>query len=270
MSSVCVIIPIYTTHLTSDEELSFRQTLRVLGHHSISLVCPDALDISYYTHFANEMGVRLGAERFPNVYFQGVPGYNRLLLSPFFYERFSAYNYILICQTDAYVFRDELDKWCEKGYDYIGAPLVGNYRDEVFSTRMRVGNGGFSLRRISSFLSFFNSRKNVFSGPQLIRRINLWGKPYTRILVWLMMVLGWRNSPSVVADRWKYNEDDFWSGLLNGTRYQLRTPEIAEAIRFSFERFPSELYEMNHHQLPFGCHAWRKYQYESFWSKYID
>ena len=83
------------------------------------------------------------------------------------------------------------------------------------------------------------------------------------------MLLGWRNKPNIVAKRWKYNEDDFWSGLLDKSRYALSKPDPVEAIRFAFERFPSELYELNHHQLPFGCHAWKKYQYDSFWSEFI-
>lgn len=44
------------------------------------------------------------------------------MLSAEFYERFLAWDYILLCQTDAFVFRDELADWCARGYDYIGAP----------------------------------------------------------------------------------------------------------------------------------------------------
>ena len=267
--SVCVIIPIYKTRLTSDEELSFHQTLRILGHHSISLACPTALDIGYYTNIANEIGIRLGTERFPDSYFQGISGYNRLLLSALFYERFATFSYILICQTDAYVFRDELNDWCEKGYDYIGAPLIGNFNDNTFSTRMRVGNGGFSLRNVQTIIRYFNSRRNVYSPCQAARSIALWEKPYTRVFAWILMILGWRNKPSTVAARWNYNEDDFWSGALDKSRYALKKPSPEEAMHFSFERFPSNLFEMCGKHLPFGCHAWRKYQYNEFWSQYL-
>ena len=265
-----VVIPVYRPLPTADEGLSLRRTLMVLDKYPLILVCPETLDISRYEEIAMDYRQVLQAERFNDNYFLGIAGYNRLLLSECFYRRFQDFDYILICQLDAYVFRDELKEWCQKNYDYIGAPLIGHYQDQSFSKKMRVGNGGFSLRSVQTILRYFDSRKNVFSPSQTAERISLWKKPYTRIFVWLLMMLGWRNKPVSVAANWKYNEDDFWSGLLNGTRYQLRTPEIAEAIRFSFERFPSELYEMNHHQLPFGCHAWRKYQYESFWSKYID
>ena len=81
--------------------------------------------------------------------------------------------YILIYQLDAFVFKDELKEWCQKGYDYIGAPWIAtientiwlkyfnivarkfrsknkNNREQIF---FKVGNGGFSLRRTSSHYS---------------------------------------------------------------------------------------------------------------------
>lgn len=41
-----------------------------------------------------------------------------------------------------------------------------------------------------------------------------------------------------------------------------------EASHFAFEKHPSFLFSQNG-QLPFGCHAWRKYEYDEFWGKYI-
>ena len=269
MKKVTVVIPAYRDFLSEDEALSFRQTLHLLGGYPISLVCPDDLNCDQYKTIAENYGLILTIERFKCAFFRGIEGYNRLLLSPDFYQRFSPFEYILICQLDAYVFRDELNEWCDKDFDYIGAPLIGDFEDSFFSMKMRVGNGGFSLRRVQAYVDFFSSNRHVFAPKQIARRIQLNKKPLTRVFVWLLMVLGWRNKPKVVAHRWKYNEDDFWSCVLNGTRYQLKMPEIPDAIRFSFERFPSELFELNNHQLPFGCHAWRKYQYDAFWSKFI-
>ena len=34
--------------------------------------------------------------------------------------------------------------------------------------------------------------------------------------------------------------------------------------KFSFEVFPRRLYEMNNNELPFGCHAFERYDYEFF------
>ncbi len=277
MKTVTVIIPVYLTSLSQDEELSFRRTLKILKGYPITLICPKSLNLSVYEELAEKENKKIYTERFNDNYFNGIEGYNRLMLSYEFYHRFESYEYILICQLDAYIFKDELLKWCEKGYDYIGAPLIGRYEDTVFSDNMRVGNGGLSLRKVNTYMQFFQSKKNVFTIKQIADRIQLGKKPYTRIFVLLLMTLGWKNKPVSVAKGWTYNvtkgwtynEDDFWSGLLANSNYSLSMPSPTEAMQFSFERFPSELYELNHHQLPFGCHAWKKYQYESFWSKFI-
>ena len=59
---------------------------------------------------------------FDQSYFSTPAGYNRLLLTTQFYEKFLDYDYILIYHLDALLFRDELTMWCGQGYDYIGAP----------------------------------------------------------------------------------------------------------------------------------------------------
>ena len=65
---------------------------------------------------------------------------------------------MLIVQTDAWIFKDELQKWCNMEYDYIGAPWCHlcknvhncNY-EEVADQKSIVGNGGLSLRYIKKF-----------------------------------------------------------------------------------------------------------------------
>lgn len=271
MQKVAIVIPVYKSDLDGNEKVSVRRTIKMLGHYPIFLVCPEDMnDTSQYDDLAEAAGIALQKERFDPHYFEGIAGYNRLMLSKSFYARFAEFEFVLICQPDAYVFRDELMAWCSKGYDFVGAPIFGRFSDEVFHPdQSRVGNGGFSLRRIKAFLEYFDGKKHVIETSDIAERIGLKEKPMTRWLVWLLMALGWRNKPTSVAKRWKYNEDDFWSGMLNGTRYELSKPEVREAMLFAFERFPSEVYAITG-TLPFGCHAWAKYQYESFWKTYIE
>ena len=54
--------------------------------------------------------------------------------------------------------RDALDEWCAAGYDFIGAPWL-ICADTPHITAEKVGNGGFSLRRVSSFLRVLRSRR---------------------------------------------------------------------------------------------------------------
>ena len=270
MKLVSVVIPIYKKELNDFEYTSLRQCCKLLKHYSLVLVCPDNLDTSNYEKVFNAFELETIKERFSDDFFTGIAAYNRLLLSKEFYQRFINSTYILIYQLDAYVFRDELKMWCEKSYDYIGAPLVGLYEEKVYHSAMslRVGNGGFSLRRVQTYLDFFNADKNVFNVKQIVKRISFWKKPYTRIFVLIFMFFGWRNKPKSLALRWKYNEDDFWSGLLENSQYKLNKPNPDEALAFAFERFPSAMYQHTKH-LPFGCHAWEKYEYDEFWVEYI-
>jgi len=83
------------------------------------------------------------------------------------------------------------------------------------------------------------------------------------------MAFGWRNKPLSVTRRCEHNEDAFWSITLESSNYAMTKPLPTEALHFSFERFPSECYAITG-SLPFGCHAWRKYQYEEFWKSKID
>ena len=166
-NEVTVVIPIYKTELLDFEIKSLNQCVKILGHHSIVFVQPESLDASSI----NFEG-RISSEKFPDHYFKSVFGYNRLMLTDSFYERFVHSKYILIYQLDAYVFKDELLYWCSKDYDYIGAPWIASpdkgikkllslfdskkkkERSKIF---YKVGNGGFSLRKVSSHIA--NSKK---------------------------------------------------------------------------------------------------------------
>ena len=81
----------------------------------------------------------------PDRNFISIQSYNRLLLAPWFYKIFPGYSHILICQLDVCVTRKlELDDLLH--YDYVGAPCTFDLGKEA-----HVGNGGFSLRKLSAF-----------------------------------------------------------------------------------------------------------------------
>lgn len=117
---VKVIIPIYTTELSDTEWISLDRCFDILKRYSICFVIPDGLDM---TVIEKRYGKR-ETYSFDKSYFKGLKGYNRLMLSSEFYKTFSDTKYILIHQTDAFVFRDELEQWCSHNFDYIGAPWI--------------------------------------------------------------------------------------------------------------------------------------------------
>jgi len=49
--------------------------------------------------------------------------------------------------------------------------------------------------------------------------------------------------------------------------FRVASPQIS--MYFSFECLPRILYERTERQLPFGCHAWPKYDLE-FWRPFIE
>jgi hypothetical protein len=66
------------------------------------------------------------------------------------------------------------------------------------------------------------------------------------------------------------NEDYIFSNYAAGSGHvNPKLPDEKVASTFAFEIFPSLLFRKNGDKLPFGCHAFEKYEYSSFWSKYI-
>jgi len=117
-----VVLPVYKEILDDNEKISFQQCLKILNRHSITLAIPKSLNVENYNSLAKRYNVILNIEKFDDCFFTGTKGYNNLMLSKEFYMRFLNYEYILIYQLDCFVFKDELDYWCSKGYDYIGSP----------------------------------------------------------------------------------------------------------------------------------------------------
>ena len=148
----CVIIPVYTENLNENEIKSLLRTLKIFENEEIVLITFKRLLLTNINNLmSNHKNKRI--EYFSQWYFKNVNRYNQLMLSKGFYERFRKYDYILICQLDVYVFSNQLDYWCNKGFDYIGAPLF-KHNSKDFGNCF---NGGFSLRKMKSFIEKYNS-----------------------------------------------------------------------------------------------------------------
>lgn len=246
MKRVKVVIPVYAETLTENEWLSLRHNAEVLSRYPIAVLLPRSLPVEAV------------AERFPEVRScevirvsdgflgrSGILGYNRMMLSAEFYEQFSDCEYILICQTDAWIFRDELEAWCSRGYDYVGGtwwrtgvwswPVIRHFFPRNRKLYGKVGNGGLSLRRVESF-----------------RRAccELAG----RIAYYLER-----------SDHHIYFEDVFWAIEPRDFRY----PSMREAIDFSFDNHPDRCLAVTGGRLPFGCHGWLKPRRIGFWEPFI-
>ena len=245
-----IVIPLYTCALRPEERQSLRQCQRVLGQHDIVVVHPAGLQVDAL----RELLPTMRSEAFEPHFFRGIEGYNRLMLSADFYRRFAASEYILIYQTDAWVFADTLDEWCERDYDYIGAPWLGSQRElsaayrPVLALRRlwamltghgysamrkwRCGNGGLSLRRPLKMVEVLEEHRHLV--------------------------------PQKFGNE-EDNEDVFFSIRL---RHHLRVPQWEEAMHFAVESRPAWALQRMH-TLPFGCHGWNKPPHDAFWRDVI-
>ena len=252
-----IVIPVYKENMTEFEELSLRQCMKVLHDYPIFLLTHQDLNLSAYDRLADEYCIPLRKCFFSPSFFMNVEGYNKLMKNRQLYTDFRTFQYILIYQLDAFVFRDELEYWCNQGYDYIGAPWLTDSNEKLIDEfRWKVGNGGLSLRKISFFIKVLS-----WKGPLL--KYN-----YFKNIFYLPFMLGWQNTVKAFVDC-ELNEDIFFTSFLSHTYFPPKLPTPQVAARFSFEKMPSLLFEKCNHQLPFGCHAFKRFEYETFWKQYI-
>jgi hypothetical protein len=239
---VVVVIPVYQPVLSDAEQMALQQCARVLGRYSIKIVKPASLKLDLEEFGFSDCEL----VDFDDRYFKDIDGYNALMISSHFYERFLSFRYVLIYQLDAYVFRDELAEWCAKDFDYIGAPTL--HRDifdslpagasetykQALSAHRFVLNGGLSLRKVKSFIRYLKIYNTFYPA-------------------------------------WKGNEDMLFSQeatRLLPMKLFMKQPRWYEAIQFSFEKSPAATFELTNRKLPFACHAWERYDPE-FWKPYI-
>lgn len=276
MNKCAIVIPIYKECLSESEILSLNQCFKILGNYPIIFICQMSLDIGFYENFCKLKNIEFRIQQFDDKYFKGLAEYSKLLLDVNFYKQFIDYEYILIYQLDAWVFKDKLIEWCDKGYDYIGAPWFEGYDKPEPDAKLlpEAGNGGFSLRKVSSIiktlsLSFpmkyaknWRETYDTFKKRHLIS--NVLNIP---ILLWKRY--GIKNLAYFFFKDTQMYEDFVFAKITPRINKNFKVATPKEAMFFSFEVNPSKLYEMSHKTLPFGCHAWEKYEPE-FWTNFIN
>jgi len=259
---VAVVVPLSNRpDLTADEKISIRHLTHFLSKYDKYLVVPKSLKVSY-------PGFAL--KPFSNRFFGRTEAHKRLSFSPEFYETFSDYKYILMYHLDALVFSDQLLEWCSTDLDYIGAPFF-KCDDSPWVKVPRVGNSGFSLRKVESFLKIIRSREytndpddhwRAFCESRTLfsRYLNLPRKHLKR----LRMFNGVRRH----LKYYEKNDDYFFADYAKHYYPEFKIASFDVGLRFAFEVAPNRCLEMNGRKLPFGCHAWARYD-RKFWEPYL-
>ncbi|MBQ4403357.1 MAG: hypothetical protein II857_02995 [Selenomonadaceae bacterium] len=214
-TKVAVVIPTYKEELNEFEKISLAQVRKVLGKYPLVFAAPEGKNLA----FARPCDL---VAYFPPQFFKDVAAYNRLMMSPQFYEAFLDFDYILIYELDAFVFYDALEFFCALGYDYIGAPWPAFNPRKTGDKVLRVGNSGFCLRKVKAHYDFLNEQRDLTS--------QLMGVP----------------------------NDDFFAFCGVREDINFKVPPVYVAARFSLEYLLEHAVKNLGNKLPFGCHGWSK------------
>lgn len=270
-NEVAIVIPIYKSELTSYEEIALTQCCRVLAKHPIFFVTFEELDLTqYHSVLEKENKGIAGIKYYDANYFSSIKGYNELMLSREFYYSFTFYKYILIYQLDCFVFKDELKEWCASNLDYIGAPW---FKDFTIATQdapyFGVGNGGFSLRKVAAFLNVLESDKKIIHLTDFNQIRSLYAQNKVKGVIKFLQVYLIGNNTHYKKNQFSLNEDYFWGILVQNLFLEFKAASVQEALKFGFEVHPARMFKDNNNNLPFGCHAWWRYDL-NFWKPYIE
>ena len=252
-----IVVPIYKLELSDSEIFSLKLLEKYLKDFKIFTIGPNNTEQDFpQFSFIN----------FNPSFFEDTNTYSKLLLSKNFYNSFTDYSHILIYQMDCLVFSSSILKWCSLDYDYIGAPLFKD-NDNPEKGFSFVGNGGFSLRRISGFLNVLNS-KNIPNWVDVFYsnfpdRYEVSYKKKIKIIKEARKGINW------YSNNYSLNEDLFWSQRAKLFSSDFKIAPVELAVDFAFEANPRHCYDINNKKLPFGVHAWEKWDKE-FWLDLID
>lgn len=169
MDSVAIVTPIWKPTLDARERDFVAITQRTNPQIDKIFCAPTGLDVTdYQKHFPEWQ-----CEFFDPRHFQSVKHYSVWLTEPDFYRRFERYEFICVCQADAVLVKD-IASINVIDIDYLGAPweppvrvlragsriYVSSPFDvhpaplpvRMFGRKVQVGNGGLSVRRVSSLV----------------------------------------------------------------------------------------------------------------------
>jgi len=227
--SVVIVIPIYKDKLSPTEVIALKQLNKILGKYPRVFVAPQSLVFDF-----GSLGEGIGVERFEDHWFQSVTSYSCLMMQKDFYARFSAYEYMLLYQLDVFVFSDRLKEFCDMGFDYIGAP-IGRFAPFWHAIGARVGNGGFSLRRIPSVLSVLDDFDRIIADTPFVHAFIL-------------------------------AEDIFFSYCGVRDDIEFKVADIDTAFGFSVQENTRHIYKkIQRGWRPFGCHGWSRIEQDFWW-----
>ena len=244
-----VVVPWHPHPASEEERLSLRSIHRFTAGTELVVATPDASSIP--PHLTPSR-----VEVFPAAYFETFLANNRLMTSEVFYARFEGYDQMLFVHADTLLLKpvapllETLYPW-----SYVGAPWIGRRPDGSLFLEA-VGNGGFSIRRVPDFLDALRGSSRPSMPKYTTKRKGL--------ALWLFLLvcdgLGIsRERVSHFMNRHEILEDVYWSKVAQSLSRRFTVAPIDQARAFSYEAHPAYVHEQNGGTLPYGVHAWWRF-----------
>jgi hypothetical protein len=254
-----VLVPVHKPVPSNLEIISLRQCGRCFAGRPLVLLAPAGLDLSNYQALLPNARVILVDPKC----ISSVSAYNRLMITPMIYHSLSAHTHVLVHEPDALVLRDELDFWCEQPYDYIGAPWFADYLNaKPDAPLLGVGNFGFSLHRPAVMLMILRGGQRWYGAAQLRWDLSrAFRKGEANSLIRILRGAGAAGTLRGASAIYDDNCDFFWAQTVPKLvrDFRIAPPEVA--VKFSWETLPRKCYKLCDGDLPFGLHAWARYDF---------
>jgi len=252
---VAILMPFHKEEMNDYELISFKNNTEILFEHPIYLILPEGINPKRFLEIAPKVKVIFFESHFFNTYH----GSNIFWLKPDIYYSFRSFKFLLKCELDVFIFKDDIDYWCNQHYDYIGAPWldpeVSNFMRGQFS---KINHSKFLLLSwIKNKLSQKNLCKDFFvgNGGLSLRKTSTFLK-ISKLLPYIM--------PTAFSTN--QQEDLIWSLYVSTYFPFFKIPDYRTAMKFSLE---TGLDAINSSDLPFGCHAWYKENNFKFWKDLV-
>jgi hypothetical protein len=223
------------------------------------LLAPEHLDLGAY----RELLPSASDLRVKPQWMASIKAYNQMMISPLVFNALAGFTHMILHEPDAIVLRDEIDYWCSQPFDYIGAPWFQGWKDPTpDAPTIGVGNSGFSFYRLATSRRVTVSWRRWYPyssvAKDLIQGLSGDRDRLRRGLIGL-------GSGGLLRGAHKlFDEhcDIFWSFIVPKLDTTFRIPPADIAVQFAWEVLPSRCMKMCRGRLPFGIHAWARYDYE--------
>ena len=260
--NVCIVVPFHKSTLNNYEKKSLKTIIKHFDKEKKYLV----------SYIENPIKIN-GFERINlnKNYFLNIKTYNSLCLSKKFYEQFKSYQYILLCQLDVLVLKNNLREFIDFNLSYIGAPSgkkhpLDRKRKKLWGRRYFC-NGGFSLRKVNDFLQVLNSEKINFPiNYYCLYEANKSGYIKFFHLYLRTFFSKTKRKGQFFAENFYLHEDSFWTYFANLFYKDYKLPTIDQSNNFCFDGEQNFFYKKNNMKLPMALHG--HFDYINFLRKF--